>query len=644
MASGNIILDKNLECIEKYNPQLKEKLLNLPYLTNDIQLIETNCKEPNLSYNGLPLHRQNGAELEAKELFKKSENTTLCINIIFGMGLGYLFKEFCEQAKGDVILYEQNLEILRVTLELVDFSKELSQTNVKIASDFKELRQVLQYIYQPGTEIDIMFLDSYKTLCLEEIDKTIKELQMLKASFSSDTNLITAKGLDFMLFVINNISDNLEAIPLKELKDIYKNKTALVISAGPTLDSNLETIKKNRDKAVIFCVGPALKSLISNGITPDFVNIIETEDVSGQVNDLSLSEINLILAPFVNPAIYKLNPKQKLLFPSSTTRGGQYWAHLSGEDISEYMSRGTVSSDALYSAKMLGCNKLVLVGQDLAFLNNSCYSESSAYSDIKFKINPETKKPEYDIKDWKNFAKHVLPMGFKASEEDYKKAAEAQIKIFNDKLCFVKGISGEILPTTSDYAMFIDVFKEFAQNNENLALINTSMLGAQIDGFENIPLEEALKDATYFERKSLPKIFKYNSHRIFENLANEKAYFETILKKFEKTKEHFKKFDKEIQLKKIVTQEAYKNYMSIISIYDEISLKHFKNNQFYRIISTEEHFAIQNYVVNTKDNDEQKIKHIYALLKIYFNNVEEKILKIICALEEQIKVIRKNNI
>lgn len=639
MTSGNDILDKNLDCIEKYNPGLKDKLLNLAGLTNEIQLVETDLKEPNLSYNGLLLHNQKGAELEAKELFKKSENSSLCINIVFGIGLGYLFKEFCEQAKGDIVLYEQNLEILRVTLELVDFSKELSQTNVKIVSDFKELREALQSFYQPGIVIDIMVLDSYKKLYVEKISNTIKELQMLKASFSSDTNLITAKGLDFLLFVINNFAENLKAAPLKEIENIYDGKTALVVSAGPTLDNNIEIIKQNRDKVVIFCVGPALKSLITNGIIPDFLNIIETEDVSGQVKDFDLSEINLITAPFVNPAIHKLKVKRKFLFPSSTTRGGQYWAHITGIDISEYISRGTVSSDALASAKMTGCKKLILIGQDLAFLNNSCYSQSSAYSDIKFKINLETGRPEYDIKDFKNFAKHVLPMGLEASEKDYKEAVEAQIKILNDKLCFVKGISGEMLPTTSDFAMFVDVFKEFAENNKDLELINTSLLGAQIDGFKNMSLAEALKNEAVIERKTLPERFKYDVQEILNNLNKEKDYFGKLLKEFVKTKNYFNKFDKEVNLKKIVTSEAYNNYMSIINTYDSISLKHFKTNQFYRIISTEEHFAIQNYANTTKDNDEQKIKNIYSLLKTYFESIEKKITKIICALEEQIKNI-----
>ena len=97
MTSGNPILDKNLDCIEKYNPKLAKDLLNLPCLTSAIDLIETELGEPNLTYNGTYLHSQKGAEIEAKNAFDSAKNTPSSIHVIFGMGIGHLFQIFCEQ-------------------------------------------------------------------------------------------------------------------------------------------------------------------------------------------------------------------------------------------------------------------------------------------------------------------------------------------------------------------------------------------------------------------------------------------------------------------------------------------------------------------------------------------------------------------
>ena len=59
--------------------------------------------------------------------------------------------------------------------------------------------------------------------------------------------------------LLKNIPNLFEEIPLARLKDTYKGKTAVVVSAGPTLDRNIEILKKQRDKYVLFAVGTALK-------------------------------------------------------------------------------------------------------------------------------------------------------------------------------------------------------------------------------------------------------------------------------------------------------------------------------------------------------------------------------------------------
>ena len=64
MVNGlnNPILEKNLGCIRRYNPKLAEDLLKISELKNNFELVETQFKEPNLVYNGLHLHSQEGAE------------------------------------------------------------------------------------------------------------------------------------------------------------------------------------------------------------------------------------------------------------------------------------------------------------------------------------------------------------------------------------------------------------------------------------------------------------------------------------------------------------------------------------------------------------------------------------------------------
>ncbi len=52
---------------------------------------------------------------------------------------------------------------------------------------------------------------------------------------------------------------------------------------------------------------------------------------------------------------------------------------------------------------MLGFSKIVLVGQDLAYLDNKCYSSNSNASDLVMRVNPKTNAPEFVAKDREKF-------------------------------------------------------------------------------------------------------------------------------------------------------------------------------------------------------------------------------------------------
>ena len=642
MTSGNPILDKNLECIAKYNPKLSEKLLNLPYLTNSIELIETELAEPNLSYNGLPLHDQRGAELEAKSLFDQSQDARNCIHVIFGIGLGHLFKEFCERTVGSVVLYEPNLEILRVTLELVDFSRELSQKNVKVSSDFQELKLSFESVYQYKAEANFLFLNSYEKIYGEETKSILNQVVLIKETCLEDFRLIGDKGFDFISSVVNNLTTSLEATPLGEFKDIYKSKTALIISAGPTLDANIETIKKNRDKFVLFCVGTAFKALADNGITPDFLNMLEMSDCTGQVKGYDLSNINVILEPFVHKNFQALNVKQKFLFPSSSTNGSKYWASLTGLNIDEYTSAGCVSYEALTCAKMLGFSKIILVGQDLAYVDNQCYSRFGAYSDMRYEINPQTNKLEIKIDDRKKFVESCSSVSNNFTRDDAENLADEKIQVYSESSCFIKGISGEMIPTLAAYAVFADLFRAFAYYNEHLELINTSMVGAQIDGFKNIPLALALENAVSVKKIELSSDFQYDKNLILKNLTKEKELVENILKDFENPKEYCFKFDRELKRSNSLTDDARKYLGLLLKSYDEVTMNYFEKIHMYRVISMIESMELKHYVDSQKDSGDLRLKNIYNLLKIYFNRVEEKLVKLLVEISQQKTVLAEN--
>lgn len=640
----NPILDKNLACIEIYNPKLKEDLLNIKALTNNIELVETSAKEPNLLYNKMPLHNEFEAETEAKNIIEKTQNTKMSIHVVFGMGLGYLFKEFAEKSQGKVIVYEPNLEILRVTLELVDFSKELSQSNVKIVSDIPTFKNIFANEYFYKAQSTFVFLHSYKQLYSNEINDIFKQIEITTGTCIADYNTLKASANLSIEMMLKNISCTLNEVPLMELKDKFKGKTALIISAGPSLDNCIDTIKKNREKVVIFCVGTAFKALAKNGITPDFLNVMEVNDCSGQVEGFDLSQINLIIEPYTNNSFHIMKPKKTFLFPTNASHANNGWAKIVGEDISQYNAKGTVSYEALFSAKALGCEKIILVGQDLAYVNNQCYSKDSAYSDLGCQINPETNRLEVKIKDHQHYVQSLIPSSQRGRELDYQRYADYKVQNLNNTLYYVKGITGEMLPTQGGYATFIEHFKEFAAENQNLNLINSSMIGADIKGFKNLPLEVALETVDFIsERPDLSSVsHNYDKNLVLKNLKTEKENFQEILTKFAKAKEYIYKYTREFDRQKTITKETNNYFKLLLSLYDEINLNNATKSPLYQAISFAEHIEIQETLKSAQAVDAQSIQEVYEKLKTYYTIIEEKLVKILSIIKEQETLISSN--
>lgn len=627
MTSGNPTLDKNLDCIQKYNPQLKEALLNLPYLTNEINLIETSLKEPNLSYNQIPLHSQDGAESEAKKLFSEIQNTPSSRHIIFGIGLGHLFKECCENSKGIVFLYEPNLEILRVTLELVDFSQELSQNNVFVVSELEDFKGLYNLHYTYKANFSILTLSSYKNILYsDKIQDITYRIQVIAYSCPQSIRNCIQQGLIPLKTVLKNIPYTLKATPLYALKDIYKGKTALVVSAGPTLDLNIEIIKANRDKVIIFCVGTAAKALINNGITPDFINIIENSDCSGQLMDLDLSQTNLITEPYTHNSVYLLKAKQNLIFPSFRAQVNNYWADLTNIDISNYHIEGTVSYAALSSAKMLGFSKIILVGQDLAYLNNQCYSSNSAYADLAYEINKQTNSATFYLKNKENYIKSFKSANSNITEKEIEELTQEVLTNLIDSTLFVKGINGDMLLSNSGLASFIEYLSEFAYKNTDLDLINTSMVGAQINGFKNISLSDALNDNPVIESIELPKNFKYNIPRVLKNIEADLQDLIMIRKNFIDAKNHIIKFEKELKEKKMITAEAIGYFQALLSLYEKVSTEN--KSPLYKTIAFNEDIEVMYEIREAENIDLSKVEPLFKVIKTYFENINEKVIDI----------------
>ena len=604
----NNIFQKNISALALKNPVLAEQLSN--YLPNDVPELLNQNGAYNLKYKELFIHNVQNPLGEAKEIFSMATNEPVAIHIIYGLGLGYLFQVACLNSLGTVILYEPDLNIMKSAFMLVDFSNDILKNNVFITNTLEDVSNEVYKKSNTANTPQLLSLPSARELNQEEFEIFVKKMQEIIGGYTLDLKFTKETFYPSLKMLIQNMPELMHEIPLTKFKDIYYGKTAVVVSAGPTLDKNIETLKEYRDKYILFTVGTAVKTLYNNGIKPDFLCIIETYNATRQVENLDLSDVYFITEPYSNPELRKFNYKKILSHISANSPINHFLADICGEDIEEYWSKGTVSYTALNCARILGCKKIILVGQDLAYIEGQCYSKDSSYKDLVCLFNKEKQKWEIAAKDFDSFAKAISASDDESVRKD---VAQRRLHRLNNSLYYVKGIRGDMIPTESVYAAFVRPLTEFAEHFKGIEYINTSLIGAQIDGFKNISLEEALSDSEPISLTDLTTDFSYNVSEIQKNINDCISAMSECLKYTEDGKQVIKNLSNNLRRKKSVDEEILKLLKKVSLIYLNLIGEFSDKNKLYSIISAAE--KISDYLNKT----ESKIYEIENMLKGVIN-------------------------
>ncbi|MGN7762055.1 motility associated factor glycosyltransferase family protein [Paenibacillus sp. 22594] len=242
---------------------------------------------------------------------------------------------------------------------------------------------------------------------------------------------------------------------VSHLKNLFKDIPAIVVAAGPSLNKNIEQLKRLTSKVVIIAVDTIVQRLCEEGIIPDFICSIEREKETytyfyEQKN--YPAEITLISPLLLYPKIFE-EFKGDIIIPMRENVGEYVWLQetlgLKGDNsISIGLSCAHV---AFGFAEHIGASPIVLLGQDLAFGNSE--EESHAGGTI------------YDNKEFTNEV-------FSTIDKTY-----------------TEGYYGGTVHTTDIWINFRKWF-EIEIFNENIVVINATEGGAKIENTIQMSLIE----------------------------------------------------------------------------------------------------------------------------------------------------------
>lgn len=454
------MLEKNLEAID--NAALKRRLARITPIESRIGV--SYCVTPSNEYvllkNELPIDDLNNPREAIRKFCNdniKYEMKSNDIIIGFGLGLGYILDELYNKYSSKIFIYEPDLMLLHFVLSNVEMSEFLASGRVFITNDLDELIAKLASTYITKDKVEIVYLQNYAVVKNKELLMLTQKVLDTCKSKMIDINTITKFSRRWLINSIENITkiNNETAYMLSDLDNKFVGQTALIAAAGPSLNDNIERIKADRNKFVIFAVNKATKYLINNGITPDFVVCLDAGNMSKTLEGTEEALKNsCCLMDVRTDKTLMSRPFKKFFINFSETDSlmkkiAKYNVSLKFNEVG-----GTASTFALVSAVKMGFSKVVFAGLDLAFKDNMVYT----------------------------------------SGETMNRISQDQIVVDNVKknLVKVRSVNGEMVYTREDYETFIHHFETIIKELNYSEIYNLSSFGAYISGIKTVKFDDIL--------------------------------------------------------------------------------------------------------------------------------------------------------
>lgn len=236
---------------------------------------------------------------------------------VWGVGLGYHLKPLLEKYQPEwLILLDESLDGIYHSLNSIDWedfvgSAKLSGVKVKICVEktVESFRGKLTQTIQTESLLGIDGLLAYQHL-------TTPLLKIAYSEFNSHKTANLAQFIGFTVDEYNMMKNSFRNLRegskrMLDRTNLKLNKPVLIVGSGPSLEKNIDFVKKNQDKVIIFSSGSSLKVLLKNGIKPDVhsnlerANSIYQRHIELEQEGFDLKNIWVVLTTTIWPGIDK---------------------------------------------------------------------------------------------------------------------------------------------------------------------------------------------------------------------------------------------------------------------------------------------------------------------------------------------------
>jgi hypothetical protein len=347
---------------------------------------------------------------EARRAAERADIAESGCLVVCGFGAGYFVGAVAARMRraGVVVCFEPDVALLRAVLERIDHSSWIESANVALLTDPDDTAAMTQSLRNLEAVVGLgvsLLADTGARERLGALADRFESNFKRVVEAVSTTVVTTMAQIDV---TIRNLTANLDRYVtcegIDDLKDLAataggkasaagergEGRPAIVVSAGPSLRRNVDLLADPavRRRFILIAVQTVLKPLLARGIRPDFVTALDYHEISRRfyegLTPADVDGVTLVVEPKANPAILDAFPGRIrcVADPILDELLGPEMARERGDGRASLPPGATVAHLAYYLARHLGCDPVVLVGQDLGFTDGQYYAAGAAIHDV----------------------------------------------------------------------------------------------------------------------------------------------------------------------------------------------------------------------------------------------------------------------
>ena len=416
----------------------------------------------------------------------------------------------------DIILVNQNLErgfidllIQRGQRRIVCFLYKESLPEARVEQvQYISKRDECYFYFQnldsgkPNRSLHFNVADISDSLITDENRERLEELkqQFTSAwkSFLVNINTVHNFGNRWLMQGLQNLPYIAECPSITMFSESFQGMPLVIISPGPSLEKNIQYLTQLKGKALLIATAQVALALSANQVYPDLVVVADPADILYLIDGFPIDKIEaLLVGVSCHPEFFRKYQDKIITF--NVNSGIDNWLSDIFDDTANIGSGGSVSTAIFALSTFLKTGPVILVGQDLALTGGKQYVSQSADGNMTLEFNQETGEFSY--------------LNVSAG---YDTLMNGTSGAYREKIRPLPGYYGGEVESKADYIMFHTEFENHAAAERNRTeprrLMNCTEGGAYINGFEHIPLTQAIQELNEIHNpaneRSIPNIFQ----------------------------------------------------------------------------------------------------------------------------------------